>query len=151
MSLHQWLTDLHTSCLKETFKRERTFRDEQEAFEKLGKACASGGPLESVHVVTFSGQSGSPEHLNLITLHSAKGLEFDVVIMMGMDQGRIPRWNQSSEAEKQERGRLFYVGLTRARYEAHLTYSGWTANQYGRRFEHGPSEFLLEVQRKLSG
>jgi DNA helicase-2/ATP-dependent DNA helicase PcrA len=68
--------------------------------------------------------------------------------MMGMEQGRIPYWG-ASELVKREQRRLFYVGLSRAKDEVHMTYSGWTQNQYGRRFANGPSEFLAEVRKQL--
>ena len=71
-------------------------RDEAEALKGLIQATADGKALADFNITTFSGQGGSPEHLNLITLHSAKGLEFEVVVMMGMDQGKIPRWDASS-------------------------------------------------------
>lgn len=85
----------------------------------------------------------------LITLHSAKGLEFDAVIMMGMDQGKIPSWAAKTPESKREPRRLFYVGLTRARHEVHITFSGFTVNRSGRRFDSGPSGFVIEVGRRL--
>ncbi len=91
----------------------------------------------------FAGQAGTADHLNLITLHSAKGLEFDVVVMVELEQGRIPRWG-ATDAEKREPRRVFYVDLTRARHEVHLMYSGWVENRYGG-FHNGPSEFVLET------
>lgn len=97
----------------------------------------------------FGFQGGDPDHLNLITLHSAKGLEFDVVMLPGMDQGRLPRWDAKTVTAKREARRLFYVGLTRARHEAHLLFSGWVTDRYGNRRINGPSEFLLEVQSRL--
>jgi DNA helicase-2/ATP-dependent DNA helicase PcrA len=147
--LNKWLGEFYAQCLKTTFEHDPLLRDEEDSFKKLAAACAKDGKLQYFTLAHFGGQGGSPDHLNLITLHSAKGLEFDTVIMMGMDQGRIPSWAAASPASKREPRRLFYVGLTRARHEVHLTYSGWTANQYGRRFDNGPSEFLLEVQKML--
>ncbi|AGL00974.1 DNA/RNA helicase, superfamily I [Desulfoscipio gibsoniae DSM 7213] len=145
MMLHNWLSAFQSSCLKEMFSQQKIMRDEKEAFERLIGACAKGGRIENFIVAAFAGQGGSPEHLNLLTLHSSKGSEFDVVVIMGMDQGLIPRYG-SGEGEKREQRRLFYVGLTRSRNEVHLTYSGWTKNKYGRKFNNGPSEFLIELR-----
>jgi len=147
MLVRDWLSKFYSECLSQTLGQERTLRHEKEALENLLDVCSEGGKLEDLTLAVFAGQAGSPDHLNLITLHSAKGLEFDVVIMMGMDQGKIPSWAASSEAR--EPRRLFYVGLTRARHEVHMTYSGWTSNRAGRIFRNGPSEFLLEVRQKL--
>jgi DNA helicase-2/ATP-dependent DNA helicase PcrA len=125
-------------------------RDEADAFKGLVHATAEDGALEDFDVSSFSGQGGSPDHLNLITLHSAKGLEFEVVVMMGMDQGRIPRWNASSAEAIREARRLFYVGLTRAKQQVHMTFSGFTEDRYGRRHSKGPSIFLTELQQMLA-
>jgi len=149
LSLCNWLSDLESTSLRAVLVRVPTLADERIALAELKAACASEGKLSELTIGAFSGQTGSPDHLNLITLHSAKGLEFDVVVMLGMDQDRIPSWAATSPESKQEQRRLFYVGLTRARHEVHMTYSGWTENRWGRRFHKGASEFLLEVQRKL--
>ncbi len=149
-SLRLWLQQVWTSCLDVTLTAEPAMRDEAEAFNGLVQATADGKALADFNIATFSGQGGSPEHLNLITLHSAKGLEFEVVVMMGMDQGKIPRWDASSAEAISEARRLFYVGLTRAKRQVHMTFSGFTENQYGRRFAKGPSVFLTELQDKLA-
>jgi DNA helicase II / ATP-dependent DNA helicase PcrA len=150
LHLSDWLDDLFETSLTRTLQVEPALADQQVALAELSVACRDAGKLDGITLGAFSGQTGSPQHLNLITLHSAKGLEFDAVIMMGMDQGRIPSWSETTPAAKQQSRRLFYVGLTRARHEVHLTYSGWTENKYGQRYLNGPSEFLLEVKRKLA-
>jgi DNA helicase-2/ATP-dependent DNA helicase PcrA len=150
MRLVDWLNQFGKTCLSNVMTRESTLRDEAEALTKLSEACDADGKLAELTVGTFAGQAGSPDHLNLITLHSAKGLEFEIVIMMGMEQGRIPPWWATSSEAKREPRRLFYVGLTRAKREVHMTYSGWTTNRYGHRFDNGPSEFLLEVQKRMN-
>ena len=145
----EWLADAKRLLLAGTLKREPTLRDETTVLVNLLRACGKDGKLAELTVAGFGGQAGSSEHLNLITLHSAKGLEFDVVIMMGMDQGRMPSWSAKSAESKREPRRLFYVGLTRARHEVHITFSGFRVNRYGRRFDSGPSEFVIEVAKRL--
>jgi DNA helicase-2/ATP-dependent DNA helicase PcrA len=149
LAARDWLARVQNEMLSETLGREISLRDERLAFEGLLRVCEAGNRLADLSVAALGGQGGSPEHLNLITLHSAKGLEFDVVVMMGMDQGRIPSWAARTPEAKREPRRLFYVGLTRARHEVYMTFSGFTVNRSGQRFDQGPSEFLIEVYKRL--
>jgi DNA helicase-2/ATP-dependent DNA helicase PcrA len=135
--------------LKEVLKRAATLRDESAAVVNLLRVTGKKGKLNELTVAGLGGQAGSPDHLNLVTVHSAKGLEFDVVVMMGMEQGRMPNWSAKTVESKREPRRLFYVGLTRSRHEVHITYSGFTVNRHGRRFDSGPSEFAIEVAKRL--
>jgi len=150
LPLATWLTQIYAHCLSSALNSEPTLRDEHEVFKQLVVVASSDGQLAKFDIATFSGQGGSPEHLNLITLHSAKGLEFDVVIMMGMDQGKVPSWSARSPEAIREARRLFYVGLTRAKHEIHITYSGFTVDRYGRQHCNGPSLFLLELKKKMA-
>ncbi len=62
------------------------------------------------------------EQLTLMTLHAAKGTEFPVVIIIGMEEGSFPMWRQNStETELEEERRLFYVGMTRAQAQLYLS------------------------------
>ena len=64
----------------------------------------------------------STEQLTLMTLHAAKGTEFPIVIIIGMEEGSFPMWRQNlTEAELEEERRLFYVGMTRAQAQLYLS------------------------------
>ena len=82
--------------------------------------------LEHVSLATSIDNDWEGEKVNLMTLHASKGLEFDVVFLPGWEEGLFP--HQKSIDEKGQQGleeerRLAYVGITRAKYEAHISFS----------------------------
>ncbi|WP_371261296.1 3'-5' exonuclease [Bradyrhizobium sp. WSM1253] len=127
---------------------EPSLADQYEQVGRMDAALAEGGKLEGLDLVSLGGRDGSPKHLNLLTLHSAKGCEYDVVIMVAMDLGAVP-WRNEGEAELRESRRLFYVGLTRARDAVHMLYSGWVPGRYGVQ-RLGPSPFVTELAERLA-
>jgi DNA helicase-2/ATP-dependent DNA helicase PcrA len=92
--------------------------------------------------------SGSPQAL-LMTMHSAKGLEFPVVVLAGMEEGLFPHSRAlESESELEEERRLCYVGITRARRELYLT-SAMRRRVFGEYQSTEPSRFLSEIPPHL--
>lgn len=81
--------------------------------------------------------------VTLITLHNTKGLEFNRVVITGLEQGIFPRENKTAEELEEER-RLFYVGITRAKDELYVT-SCASRRLYGRFSGMEPSIFLNEM------
>jgi DNA helicase-2/ATP-dependent DNA helicase PcrA len=71
--------------------------------------------------------------VTLATLHAAKGLEWDRVFLIGASEGQLPLTNSAGEAVVDEERRLFYVGITRAKADLHISYRG------------NPSSFLREA------
>ncbi len=87
--------------------------------------------------------------VTLMTLHSAKGLEFPYVFIAGMEQGLLPHENsQNSNFQLEEERRLFYVGLTRAEKQAFLTHA-CSRFTHGRFAMNAPSPFLGEIPMQL--
>jgi len=87
--------------------------------------------------------------VTLMTLHSAKGLEFPIVFMAGMENGVFPgNKSFSMESEMEESRRLCYVGITRAKERLYLT-GAEMRMQYGRHEFHSESDFILEIPKDL--
>ena len=87
--------------------------------------------------------------VTLMTLHSAKGLEFPIVFMVGMEEGLLPHQRSfSSEAELEEERRLCYVGITRAKEQVYMIYAR-ERRQYGYTEHSIPSCFIEEIPHEL--
>ncbi len=84
------------------------------------------------------------DQLSLMTLHSAKGLEFPAVFIVGLEDGLLPHKNSWEPDKLAEERRLFYVGLTRAKEKVFLSYAAFRYI-YGQEGVSSPSRFLLEM------
>ena len=138
---------LRAGMLDALMAAEPSVADQREQVDRMSAALALGGPLADLDLASLGGRDGSPLHLNLLTLHSAKGCEYDVVIMVGLDLGSLP-WRNELPAARRESRRLFYVGLTRARDEIHMLYSGYVDTRSGR-MHWGRSPFLNELEARM--
>ncbi len=91
----------------------------------------------------------SKRSVNLMSLHSAKGLEFEVVFLVGMEEGLLPHSRSLLDAEQmEEERRLCYVGITRAKSKLYLTYCRSRA-QYGVPAETVASRFLFDIDETI--
>ena len=86
--------------------------------------------------------------VTLITMHNTKGLEFDRVIVTGLEEGLFPRGGDEDPDEVEEERRLFYVAVTRARDALYLTSCSYR-RLHGRVMELVPSRFLNEIPAEL--
>jgi DNA helicase-2/ATP-dependent DNA helicase PcrA len=108
------------------------------------------GFLENMALV--SDQDTLPENVEaptLLTLHAAKGLEFPIVFIVGLDQDILPHSRSQNDPEElAEERRLFYVGITRAENQLYLTRAD-RRTTFGQTNETLPSEFLNDIPDQL--
>ncbi|MGZ8765608.1 MAG: 3'-5' exonuclease, partial [Acidimicrobiia bacterium] len=107
--------------------------------------------LEGISLVTdLDGDDGAANSaVTLMTLHTAKGLEFPVVFLTGMEDGVFPHSRSLGEPDElEEERRLCYVGITRARERLYLCHA-WCRSLFGATEYYPPSRFLREIPEEL--
>jgi DNA helicase-2/ATP-dependent DNA helicase PcrA len=116
------------------------------------KGSGEEGLLEFLEKVTLAAEEAGGEEseaVRLMTLHNAKGLEFDVVFLVGLEEGLLPHSRSvDSPHEIEEERRLFYVGLTRARERVFLSLAR-RRNLFGSYRDAVPSRFLYDLPASL--
>ncbi|MGC1471371.1 MAG: UvrD-helicase domain-containing protein [Psychroserpens sp.] len=102
--------------------------------------------LEDVALATdLDADKGNPDHVALMTIHLAKGLEFPYVFIVGMEEDLFPSaMSMNTRSELEEERRLFYVALTRAEKQAFLTYT-LSRYRWGKLIDAEPSRFIEEI------
>lgn len=107
--------------------------------------------LEETALISSADSAAGDDKVTLMTLHAAKGLEFPVVFMVGMEEGIFPhcRIYEAGPAELEEERRLCYVGMTRARQELHLTYAR-SRLQFGQRAYNELSRFIADMGDQIA-
>ncbi|MFI4962379.1 MAG: DNA helicase II [Legionellales bacterium] len=133
--------------LQELINAAKQFRYEQDEEYEL--------PLVNAflaHASLEAGELQAAEHesyVHMMTLHAAKGLEFSLVFLVGMEEGVFPGRQSLEEAGRlEEERRLCYVGMTRAMKKLVISYAE-IRRLYGREEYHRPSRFLGELPKEL--
>ncbi|PNQ04015.1 ATP-dependent helicase [Sphingobium sp. SA916] len=138
LGLHDWLASLRSDIIRPRVEQARSLADELVILDEFIDRLGPTGDVDDFPLGEFAGIGTGLDRINLSTLHSAKGREFDIVILFGADEGRLPR-NNATANEVREARRLFYVGFTRARHEIHLMHG-----------QFNPSRFVTEVRERLA-
>lgn len=128
----------------------REFMGAVTEFEQKSEDKSLFAFLENVALVTeLDNQDSAPSFVTMMTLHSAKGLEYDAVFMSGMEEGIFPSARAMQEDNRvEEERRLCYVGVTRARKLLHLSYARRRMLFNQMQF-NAPSCFLQEIPKRL--
>ena len=115
--------------------------------DQHGEEATLEGYLEDIALISdIDSYNESSDQVVLMTIHSAKGLEFPYVFLIGMEEGVFPsEMSKYSEADLEEERRLAYVGITRAKKELYISNSV-SRMLYGRTQRNEPSRFLREIE-----
>ena len=105
--------------------------------------------LQEISLVSDQdGLKANQEAVTLMTVHSAKGLEFPRVFVTGLEDGLFPMMRQGDDGDVEEERRLFYVAVTRARQELSLSFAR-RRRRYGMYQDAGGSRFFSEIDRQF--
>jgi DNA helicase-2/ATP-dependent DNA helicase PcrA len=105
--------------------------------------------LEQVSLVADADDLSDDDKVIMMTMHAAKGLEYPVVFIVGVEEGLFPHSRALVDAnELEEERRLAYVGITRAQERLFLTHA-WSRQQFGTTQYNPPSRFLEEIPEEL--
>ena len=135
--------ELRLENLEEFKSITKTFED-RTGSEDLGEF------LEEVSLIAdITEHQNTDEVVTLMTLHSAKGLEFEVVFIVGMEDGIFPHQNSfCEEGGLEEERRLCYVGITRAKEKLYIS-NAKRRILYGKDVMNPPSRFIKEIEEEL--
>jgi ATP-dependent DNA helicase Rep len=126
-------------------RRLGNLRELADWFRAMSRAGNGAGDLAAQLALLGHADADEPgNELRLMTLHSAKGLEFRFVFIVGCEDGILPHDGAIDEGRLDEERRLFYVGITRAKESLTLSWSART-RRYGEILANRPSRFLKEL------
>ena len=162
MSLTELIDEvLEKSGLKQSLEEDKTLENELRldnlmefksitaSFEERTGNVNLGDFLEEISLISdISSHKEDNNEVTLMTIHSAKGLEFDIVFLIGMEEGIFPHNMSLMEDNLEEERRLCYVGITRARDRLYIT-NAKRRMLYGKDQMNLPSRFISEIDKEL--
>ena len=139
-----------TDEAKNRIENIREFRGAVNEFAKRSEQPTLESYLENVALVTdLDREADERDYVTLMTLHSAKGLEFNNVFIIGMEEGIFPGSRSLDDDDRlEEERRLMYVGITRARKRLYLSRAN-VRMLYNQLSNNAPSRFLKEIPARL--
>ena len=147
----EWLDRQSEEDAEERWENVQELITVADRYTPIAPGAALDAFLEDVALVSDVDDlpDGPPDAVTLITLHQAKGLEFPVVFIAGMEENLLPhQFSIDDPASLEEERRLCYVGITRAERELHLLHAFRRAYQ-GRSGHNPPSRFLNDIAPEL--
>lgn len=148
------LKDLHADKTVEGLARWENIQELINAAKAFTESDTDSTSLEAflAEISLFSDTDADDkddDFITLMTIHSAKGLEFKAVYLVGLEEGIFPGFNSiETRADLEEERRLFYVAVTRAEKKLTITYAT-SRLRYGNIQRNDPSRFLLEMDSKF--
>jgi len=121
-------------------RRAQNLEELAQWFDERARSANPADLAAQLALITHSDEDDSGNHVRLMTLHAAKGLEFPCVFIVGCEEGTLPHESGDIEEER----RLLYVGITRAKEQLWLSYSKFS-RKYGEVKFLKPSRFLAEL------
>ena len=153
---------LEETGMKEEYENEKTLESERrlevleefksitKSFEERTGSVSLSDFLEEISLIADITEHQEDEDVvTLMTMHSAKGLEFSIVFLVGMEDGIFPHQNSfCEEGGLEEERRLCYVGITRAKERLYIT-NAKRRMLYGKDIMNAPSRFIKEIDPDL--
>jgi DNA helicase-2/ATP-dependent DNA helicase PcrA len=136
-SLMTWATDVFTESTSEI---QRWVAEQLQLFLKLDHPGSVDGRTFASWMRTNPAEQQGPDGVEVLTFHSAKGREWDCVVVAGAEVGLLPHFSAISKEQQQEEVRLAYVALTRASHQLFIT---WSESRKGR--TTGQSSLVAEI------